>query len=228
MITNQYIKIFILRFLGYFVFFAGMIATLFQFGPVISAEVSYRKDQIFNVQRSVVSADEAKELNKEGKSGFGAISGGAVNRIIPISTDYGIIIEKINANAKIVANVNPAIESEYVKALQLGVAEAKGSTAPGQPGNLFLFSHSTDAPWNVARYNAIFYLLKELQIGDKVVIFYQGRRYDYQVYDKTITSPADVHYLTNRYDKPVLTLQTCDPPGTSLNRLIIRASLVGS
>ena len=138
------------------------------------------------------------------------------------------MIEKINANAKIVAQVDPANEAAYTAALKEGIAEAAGSTEPGQPGNLFLFSHSTDAPWNIARYNAIFYLLRELQAGDRIIVFYKGRRFDYIVFDKTTTSPADISFLTNRYDKPVLTLQTCDPPGTVLNRLIVRAKLAGS
>ena len=150
------------------------------------------------------------------------------NSIIPLSTEYGIVIEKINANAKIIANVNPANEKQYVQALQYGVAEALGSTAPGQRGNLYLFSHSTDAPWNIIRFNAIFYLLKELQAGDKVIIFYANKRYDCIVFDKAITRPDDISYLTNRYDQPVLTLQTCDPPGTLLNRLIVRAKLISS
>ena len=108
------------------------------------------------------------------------------------------------------------------------MAESLGSTPPGQPGNLYLFSHSTDAPWNIIRYNAIFYLLKELEVGDRVIIFYRNIRYDYIVFDKNIALPGDISYLTNRYENPVLTLQTCDPPGTLLNRLIIRAKLVNT
>ena len=137
-------------------------------------------------------------------------------------------IEKINANAKIIPNVDAGNEKQYVNALTEGVAEALGSTPPGQPGNLYLFSHSVDAPWNIIRFNAIFYLLRELEAGDRVIVFYQNKRYDYIVYDKAIVSPQDVSFLTNKYKEPVLTLQTCDPPGTLLNRLIVRAKLVNS
>lgn len=162
-----------------------------------------------------------------GQASFSSIEA-AENSIIPVSTEYGIVIEKINANARVIASVNPANEREYVEALKYGVAEALGSTPPGQPGNLYLFSHSTDAPWNIVRYNAIFYLLRELEPGDRVIIFYQDKRYDYIVFDKIIAKPDDVSYLTNKYDYPVLTLQTCDPPGTLLNRLIVRAKLINS
>ncbi len=196
---------------------------VFLLGPFIQAEIGYRKDRILKIPPPKIQVDQV-DTNTEG---FEAIK--TSERFIePISTDYGIVIEKINANAKIIAGVNPANEREYVKALQSGVAEALGSTPPGEPGNLYLFSHSTDAPWNIIRFNAIFYLLRELEQGDRVIIFYENKRYDYIVFDKIVTEPKDISYLTNVYDVPVLTLQTCDPPGTLLKRLVIRARLVSS
>lgn len=192
-------------------------------GPLVQVELGYRWDQIRQVKRTV--PEEATPSAQQ--AGFSSIKL-EENRIIPVSTEYGIVIEKINANAKIIAGVNPGNEKEYVNALTAGVAAALGSTPPGAPGNLYLFSHSTDAPWNIVRYNAIFYLLRELEPGDRVIIFYKNKRYDYIVFDKSIVKPTDVAYLTNRYETPVLTLQTCDPPGTLLNRLIIRAKLVNS
>lgn len=195
-------------------------------GPLVQAEASYRIDKIRGVRRTVPNIVTSETVGG-GVANFASVQA-SENTIIPTSTEYGIVIEKINANAKVVAGVNPGNEREYVLALQQGVAEALGSSPPGQAGNLYLFSHSTDAPWNIVRFNAIFYLLRELEMGDRVIIFYQNRRYDYVVFDKTIADPTDVSFLTNRYDTPVLTLQTCDPPGTLLNRLIVRAKLVSS
>jgi LPXTG-site transpeptidase (sortase) family protein len=216
-------RTFLIRFFGYFFILSGSLAMLFQFGPVALAELSYRADQVLNIQHTLVG-DNSSQAHT-----FGQITAHTEgDNIQPVSTDFGVVIEKIDANAKVVPNVDPTNETEYRAALQQGIAEAAGSTSPGQPGNLFLFSHSADSAWDIARYNAIFYLLRELNPGDRVVIFYHGVRYNYDVFDKTVVSPKDVSFLTNRYDKPVLTLQTCDPPGTSLNRLIVRAKLVGS
>ncbi|MBI2597087.1 sortase [Candidatus Daviesbacteria bacterium] len=215
-----------IRFLGYLLFFAGLAAVVFMLGPLIQAEVKYRADKIFGVKRTVANVENLSNLSN--LSTLGDLKSPSENQIVPVSTEYGIVIEKINANARIIPNVNPASETAYVQALTQGVAEALGSTPPGQKGNLYLFSHSTDAPWNIVRFNAIFYLLRELVPGDRVIIFYQNKRYDYIVFDKTIAFPQDVSYLTNKYDTPVLTLQTCDPPGTLLNRLVVRARLVNS
>ncbi len=224
--TTNYKLVFIVRFLGYLLFFCGLITFIFILGPLIQAEVKYRTDRILGIKRTVPNILTSDEAGSASQS-FSSLKA-SENNIIPVSTEFGIVIEKINANAKVIAGVDPGNEKQYVKALQQGVAAALGSTLPGEPGNLYLFSHSTDAPWNIIRFNAIFYLLKELDQGDKIIIFYKDKRYDYIVFDKVIASPTDVSYLTNRYDAPVLTLQTCDPPGTLLNRLIIRAKLVSS
>lgn len=224
---SKYYKIVLLiRFLGYFIFLSGLITFIFILGPLVKAEAGYRIDKTLGVKRTVPKIATSAE-GEGGPVSFAAVSS-TENTIIPVSTEYGIVIEKINANAKVVAGVDPGNEREYVQALTQGVAEAQGSTPPGQPGNLYLFSHSTDAPWNIIRYNAIFYLLRELEAGDKVIIFYANKRYDYIVFDKIIAKPDDISYLTNRYDSPILTLQTCDPPGTLLNRLVVRAKLVSS
>lgn len=233
LMIDSFKVIFLIRFVGYLIFFIGLLTFLFVLGPLVKAEADYRIDRILGVKRTVPNIITSKTQENDGEDQ--QVSAGSFaevkadnNTIIPISTEFGIVIEKINANAEVVANVNPASETEYSQALTRGVAQALGSTEPGQPGNLYLFSHSTDAPWKIIRFNAVFYLLRELEPQDRVIIFYKNKRYDYIVYDKTIASPSDVSYLTNRYDIPVLTLQTCDPPGTLLNRLIIRAKLAGS
>ena len=59
-----------------------------------------------------------------------------------------------------------------------------------------------------------------------MVTFYKGKRYDYQVFDKKVVEATDVQYLTDKSKEPILTLQTCDPPGSSLRRLIITAKLI--
>ena len=227
--TTNFKLVFTVRFLGYLLFFCGLISFIFILGPLVQAEVKYRTDRILGIKRTVPNILTSNETGQAGQASesFSSLKA-SENNIIPVSTEFGIVIEKINANARVIADVNPANEKQYVNALQLGVAEALGSTPPGVPGNLYLFSHSTDAPWNIIRFNAIFYLLREVDKGDKIIIFYKDKRYDYIVFDKVIASPTDVSYLTNRYDQPVLTLQTCDPPGTLLNRLIVRAKLVSN
>lgn len=237
--SAHYRKTFLIRFLAYFGMIIGFLTLVLGVEPVVGEELRYQADQLLGVKHvlpKIVTSDQPEVSNRTqpsseesgSNSSFGSIIKGTASTIRPISTDFGIVIEKINANAKVIQDVDPSSQSEYSNALAQGVAHAKGSSLPGEIGNLYLFSHSTDAPWNIVRFNAIFYLLSKLENGDRVIIFYQGRRYDYIVFDKTIASASDTHFLTDNYNKPVLTLQTCDPPGTTLNRLVVRAKLAGS
>lgn len=216
------------RFLGYLLFFVGTLAFVSMLGPLIQVESSYRMDKLLGVKRTVPTVITSNDkLSNTGPDSFGGVTvSGSV--IAPVSTNFGIVIEKINANAKVIADVNPASERDYSQALTQGVAHAAGTKYPGEKGNIYLFSHSTDAPWNIVRFNAVFYLLRELESGDRIVTFYKDKRYDYIVFDKIVVDPSDVSYLTNSYDASILTLQTCDPPGTLFKRLIVRAKLAGS
>ncbi len=233
MFTANFKKTFAIRFFAYFGILAGSIVSVMGAEPVLGEELRYRTDQIFSVKHVVPNViTSAGGLDQsspgDGVGRFGAILTGQANNITPVSTDFGLVIEKINANAKVIEDVDPSKENEYMAALANGIAHAKGTSYPGQVGNVYLFSHSVDAPWNVVRFNAIFYLLSKLETGDRIIVYHKGTRFDYFVYDKKIVSPKDTEYLTAKYNEPILTLQTCDPPGTTLNRLIVRAKLAGN
>lgn len=231
--SKQFKIVLLIRFFGYALFLSGLITFTIIFGPIIQAEFNYRIDKFVGVKRTVSQAVQTPSPNpndpktQDSQDGFGDIQVEQLT-IVPTSTKFGIVIPKINANADVVANVNAGSEKEYSQALYKGVAHAAGTNFPGEVGNTYLFSHSTDAPWNVVRFNAVFYLLRELEPGDSVVLFYNDRRYDYIVFDKQVVGANDVSFLTNIYNQPVLTLQTCDPPGTLFRRLVVRAKLAGS
>lgn len=148
----------------------------------------------------------------------------APSAIVP-SSIYFFVIPKINANSKVIKDVNPLNASEYQWALTKGVAHAKGSAYPGQFGNVFLFSHSSVNFYEAARYNSVFYLLSKLEKGDDVYIFYNKAKIKYSVTEKKIVDPKNISYLTNNSKKHTLTLMTCWPPGTTLNRLLVIAEI---
>jgi sortase A len=146
--------------------------------------------------------------------------------LTPIDESFGIVIPKLGANARVIANVNPYDAKEYQRALTRGVAHAKGSSYPGGLGNVFLFSHSSVKFYEATRYNSIFYLIDKLEKGDEIQLFYQSTKYTYHVTDKKIVDAKDVSYITTKTSQRMLTLMTCWPPGTSFKRLIVIASQV--
>ena len=103
------------------------------------------------------------------------------------------------------------------------MAHASGTYLPGENGSIYIFGHSTNYLWNLTNFQSVFYLLKELEAGDEINIFYQGERYTYQVTEKKNVSPTNLDYLQPTLDKEKVVLQTCWPPGTTWRRLLVLA-----
>lgn len=228
-LTHSQIHFLVIRTLGnFFLLFSlwGMAHTL---GPIIYLEALYRVNLARNVryvvEYPVNESPPSPSIAPAGKpTFFGGLTGGnKVEVLSPVSAQFGIIIPKIGANAPIFPNVDAGKPDEYLSVLQKGVAHAAGTVFPGVSGNIYLFAHSTDSFWNVGRYNAVFFLLKELENGDEIDVFYLGVRHVYRVVNSLIVDPSDVHYLTVPSSYEQLTLQTCWPPGTTLKRLVIFA-----
>ena len=241
MTRSDKIRYLVLRSIGNFLVLFAIFGVIATFGPALYFETMYRIGQWRGVNYTVIDPAQVKNssplgelMKKEGHTpvsttGFGALLAGPKEQIIvPKDTQFSILIPKIGANANIVPNVDPSNEEEFLDALQIGVAHAKGTVFPGQKGNIYLFAHSTDNWWNVGRYNAIFYLLKDVQIGDEVIVYYQDVRYNYEVTDTKIVDPTDVSYLVNSQNQPeeTLIMQTCWPPGTTWKRLLVFAKPV--
>lgn len=146
--------------------------------------------------------------------------------IDPVDTQFGIVIPKIGVNARILASINPTKPEEYTEAMKQGIAHASTSFFPDENGTVYLFSHSTNSDWFVRDLNAIFYLLKNLEPEDKIVLFYKEKQYTYKITDKKIVSPSAVSYLVPQKGMQKLILQTCWPPGSTAERLLIFADLI--
>jgi len=235
-VNREKIKFIILRTLGNFFFLFSLWGMAMTFGPALQIEIFYRINNARNVRYVVAyqGNNPPENLNlptptpipaANGESTlFGQITGGnRTENILPVSSQFGIVIPKIGANAPIIPNIDPGKHNEYLPALQKGVAHAIGTVFPGIEGNIYLFAHSTDSFWNVGRYNAVFYLIKELENGDEIDIFYNGIRHVYRVVNKMVIEASEVHYLTSGSGTEQLTLQTCWPPGTAWKRLIVIA-----
>jgi LPXTG-site transpeptidase (sortase) family protein len=144
----------------------------------------------------------------------------------PINTEFSIVIPSVGINAPVLAGINPLDSKSYMPALKLGVAHAKTSYFPNQNGSVYLFSHSTNYEWFVNDLNAVFYNVKNLQPGEHIVLFYEGKRYVYEYKESNVVSPKDTAELIPDAGKRELILQTCWPPGSISERLLLYADLV--
>ncbi|HEU5121365.1 MAG TPA: sortase [Candidatus Saccharimonadales bacterium] len=147
---------------------------------------------------------------------------------VPVSAEPRLIIPKINVDVPIVFDTTPD-QGSQLKAMENGVAWfgiPGANSKPGQVGNTVLSGHSSNDIVDGGNYKFIFARLEQLIEGDTVYVNYQGKRYTYTITKREVVQPTEVSKLVYPTDKPILTLITCTPLGTALNRLLVTAEQV--
>lgn len=133
-----------------------------------------------------------------------------------------VIIPKINVQIPVnyteTSNSQAAIEND----LESGVVHYPSTVFPGQIGNSAFFGHSSNNILNPGKYKFAFVLLHTLVNGDTFYLTRNNIIYVYKVISHQIVSPNDVGVLGPVPGQTATaTLITCDPPGTSINRLVV-------
>ena len=143
-----------------------------------------------------------------------------------VSADPRLIIPKLNVDVPVHFGI-PL--SEVMSAMNNGVVHyrvAGASAYPGEIGNLVITGHSAGDVYSSNQYKYIFSGLERLEDGDLIYINYNSVRYTYQVIKKEVVEPTNVAALVVQTDKPLLTLVTCTPLGTSRYRLLVTAEQI--
>ncbi len=138
-----------------------------------------------------------------------------------VSADPRLIIPKLNVDVPVRYNV-PL--SGIMQAMNNGVAHyriAGASAYPGEIGNFILTGHSAGDVYSSNPYKYIFSGLERLEDGDLIYVNYNSVRYTYRVTKKEVVEPTNVAALVVQTDKPLITLVTCTPLGTSRYRLLV-------
>jgi len=113
-----------------------------------------------------------------------------------------------------------------MKELEKGIIRYPGSAKPGENGSSFIFGHSSNFPWIKWDYNDVFSLLDKVVYNDEVIVYYWQEKYTYKIKEKKVITPWDVSVLERNKDKSEITLMTCWPIWTTLNRLIVTWELI--
>ena len=143
-----------------------------------------------------------------------------------VSAEPRLIIPKLNVDVPVRFGV-PL--SDVMAAMNDGVAHyriAGASAYPGEVGNFVITGHSAGDVYSSNRYKYIFSGLERLEDGDLIYVNYNSVRYTYRVIKKQIVDPSNVAALVMDTNKPLLTLVTCTPLGTSRNRLLVTAEQI--
>jgi sortase A len=140
----------------------------------------------------------------------------------PASATPQIIIPKINVQIPVDYSQTTTNEASIEDGLENGIVHYPTTERPGQNGNAAFFGHSSNNIFNKGKYKFAFVLLHELVPGDTFYITYNSKTYVYKVISKKVVEPSDVYVLDNiPGETATATLITCDPPGTSLHRLVV-------
>ena len=140
-------------------------------------------------------------------------------------------VQRIKAGAALTRLIVPKLHLDVIvvqgttgNALRAGAGHYEDTALPGDFGNVAIAGHRTG-------FGEPFRHLEALHEGDVIVLETPIGRYTYNVIgdfdahpNPWITSAKDLSVIQPTSD-PSLTLTTCDPPHTSLNRLIVRAKL---
>ena len=143
-----------------------------------------------------------------------------------VGQEAKIIIPKINLEAPLSLDSPSNAEADIQKALEKGVTLYPDTGKPGEIGNPTFFGHSSNNLFNKGSYKFVFVRLHQLEVGDTYAINYNGVQYVYKIFSREIVSPDRVDILYARPRDVMSTLITCDPPGTSNNRLVLHGEQI--
>jgi LPXTG-site transpeptidase (sortase) family protein len=108
------------------------------------------------------------------------------------------------------------VQGDSDSILRLAVGHIPGTAMPGQSGNMVLAGHR----------DTFFRALRNVRVGDRIVIEGPDGSYNYKVDSTSIVPPTDLSVLRHSGNRE-LTLITCYPfswVGSAPDRFIVRAS----
>lgn len=130
--------------------------------------------------------------------------------------------------ARVITNVDSDKKESYFPILSYATAHYKGTSYPGEEGNVFIYGHSVlPIFFNKNNYLSIFSKNHELQSGDQVEVYWGEKKFVYMIYESKVVSPENLDVLDfKKSGEKTLTLMTCNPPGTYFKRLLVNAKLI--
>lgn len=140
-----------------------------------------------------------------------------------------VLIGKIKVAAPMIWSQEET-EAAMQKDLLRGVVRYPKAGVPGQLGNLIISGHSSNYVWVKGDYNSIFKDLGKINLADQVTVRVtqeNGKTFDYayKITEKQVVKADNPWIFQDSKDASVLTLSTCWPVGTNLNRLVLRGEL---
>lgn len=113
----------------------------------------------------------------------------------------------------------PIFEGATQKNMKVGVGWMKETSEIGEVGNTALAAHRSHT------FGRFFNRLDEVELGDEIIIIFNGKEYKYKVFNKVVVEPTDLSVLQRNNKDRIVTLITCTPIKTATHRLIIQGKI---
>lgn len=146
-----------------------------------------------------------------------------------ITKDDRLIIPSISVDVPIIWGANAADANSLNAAMDKGVVwfnVQQAHSRPGENGNFVVSGHSSNDWMDQGDYKFVFAPLEQMKVGDTFYVNYQEKRYVYRVSHTKVVRPTDVDALQTDNSKPMITLITCTPLGTAIDRLLVFADQI--
>ncbi len=117
----------------------------------------------------------------------------------------------------------PILEGPTQKVLDRGgIWHIPSTSNPVKGGNTVLSGHR----WMyLPPSSRTLYLLDKVQLGEPVIVYWQGQEYDYRIGRREVVNPSRVDILDNT-TQPQLTIFTCTPLFSTKYRLVLFGDLI--
>jgi len=225
-----------INYFSYFSLIVGALLLFWSFYPILSFEIYSRLFLKKNLKTPVPNLDSPASLSEASTilGVFNIFSNNlldytkaslwfpSVSQTGSMSTlsvkEYTLSIPRLNIkDAKVVVGGEDLSKS---------LIHYLPRSLPGEYGNVAIFGHSTlPQLYSPKDYKSIFTYLSSLETGDVIRVKIGDLKYEYQVYDMFVVDPDEISVLEQQKNGSFLTLITCVPPGTYLERLVIKAKL---
>ena len=106
-----------------------------------------------------------------------------------------------------------------IATLNTGMAGAYPWSGPGQPGVFAIAAHRIGA-------GGPFRYLDQINIGDRLYVEADGKRFTYRVFSDSIVEPTDTWVLNGPKDDSRIVLITCTPLNNFKQRIVVTARLI--
>lgn len=103
-----------------------------------------------------------------------------------------------------------------------GIWRIPNTSTPDKGGNTVVSGHR----WRyLPPSNSTLYLLDKVKDGEPVIVYWQGKEYDYRISGREVVDPTRVEILENT-PEPRLTIFTCTPLYSTKQRLVLYGELI--